>query len=184
MSALLAAVGIQSLFASPVENTIKLATFLYLKDFAGKMKFLFLFAILVSACLAMHLPAGQQPLQSNDDFETLVEGTIPAGVACGPRQYNGTDIEKAANQALQLHNDPADHAYPHKFLNVDNFVFSGCSGSDLQEFPLLRTVPWNGGRAGADRVIVVWDASGGVRYCGVIQHIRGDNLGACNVKSR
>lgn len=70
------------------------------------MKFLFHFATLVSACLAMYLPAGQQPLQSNDDFETLVESTIPAGVACGPRQYTGTDIEKAANPALHLQNDP------------------------------------------------------------------------------
>ncbi|KAB8202763.1 hypothetical protein BDV34DRAFT_200537 [Aspergillus parasiticus] len=89
----------------------------------------------------MHLPTGQQPLQSNDDFETLVEGTFPAGFACGPRQYTRADVENAANQALQLYNDPANHAYYHKYLNLNKFVFLGWSGPDLQEFPLLLTVP-------------------------------------------
>ncbi|KAL6872833.1 hypothetical protein J3F83DRAFT_587072 [Trichoderma novae-zelandiae] len=91
-------------------------------------------------------------------------------VVCGNiRAFKPSDVEDAGNAALKHRDKPIGaRLYPHVYY----FDRKDC-GSPLWGFPLMWTVPYNGGDPLLSRAIFTFVEEGGelvARYCGTYAH--------------
>ncbi|KAF4221641.1 hypothetical protein CNMCM6457_001792 [Aspergillus fumigatiaffinis] len=105
-------------------------------------------------------------------------------VTCDGTRYTKGDIQLAANTASGHHNNgsevgqyppPDTRNYPHHFSNFDGVNLApNCDKTQLEEFPLTRTVPYTGGTPGTQRVAVNYVNAVDVRLCAVMFHRQSD----------
>ncbi|CEJ83173.1 Putative Ribonuclease/ribotoxin [[Torrubiella] hemipterigena] len=104
-----------------------------------------------------------------------------AAATCGSTHYSAGAVDSASQascQHVQNGDTAGSSTYPHKYNNYEGFNFNGVSGP-YYEFPILSSGKiYNGGKPGADRVII----NANCEEAGVITHqgASGNNFVACS----